>query len=150
MLNSINLILKDFQKNDNLINITKFENDYEFSCTCGKEFCYHLDYVINTISNDINKKKSKKCLIIKGFDKLESININMNDNNNSLHKISIQYQNDSFKLNCSCLSEKCFYARYAVIDLITNYLKKKETINNLENDLFLLKKIEEDLSNLII
>lgn len=150
MLNSINLILKDFQKNDNLINITKFENDYEFGCTCGKEFCYHLDYVINTISNDINKKKSKKCLIIKGFDKLECININMNDNNNLLHKILIQYENDSFKLNCSCLSEKCFYARYAVIDLITNYLKKKETINNLENDLTLLKKIEEDLSNLII
>ena len=74
MINSLNLILKDFSKNDNLIKILKkHDGDFDFYCTCGNQYCHHLDYIIHTISNDINNKIYERCYQIVGFDNIEYI-----------------------------------------------------------------------------
>ena len=52
---SLNFIIKDF-KNDNLINIVKKSNEYIFNCSCGVNYCHHLDYIIHKISADTNNK----------------------------------------------------------------------------------------------
>ena len=151
MIDSLNLILKDFSKNDNLIKIfKKTDVDFEFYCSCGNQYCHHLDYVIHTISNDINNKIYEKCFQIIGFDNIEYIDISRIDEYNNVHNIFFNIRNNRFNLGCSCRNNNCFYSKYAIINIISCYLKKKEIMNNLENDKLLLGKIENELINMKI
>ena len=150
MINSINLILKDFNKNDNLICIKKINSDFDFYCSCGSQYCHHLDYIIHTISNDINNKDYEKCYQIVGFDNIEYIDISQSDEYNNVHNIFFNFRNNRFNLGCSCGDNNCFYSKYAIINIISSYLKKKEIMNNLENDKLLLGKIENQLINMKI
>lgn len=146
----INLILKDFEQNDNIIYISKSNDDYEYNCTCGKNYCHHLDYVIHSITQDFNKKYNKKCYELKGFMPFEYITKNIYDDNYFLHNIKITYDNQYFDIQCSCNSKDCFYLHLTKIDLITTYLKKKEIQSNLEQDIIILDEIQDDLKKLIL
>lgn len=150
MVNSLNLILKDFNNNDNLINIINNKNDFEFNCTCGKKYCYHLDYIIHDISNDINNKNVDKLYNIIGFDSLETMLIEQVDNYGCIHTVILNFIKDEFKLKCSCENDNCFVSKYSIINLISNYLKKKELHYSCGNNESLTKDFYIDLEKLKI
>ena len=134
MSNSLNLIIKDYCNNDNLINICKENNLYEFTCTCGKKYCHHLDYVIHRISSDFNQLYQKDDYFqIIGYSNYEYLKIDItNTTNNNIYEIIINFENNVFNVKSEIFSNNCFYSKYAVIDLISNYLKQKE--NHISND----------------
>ena len=146
---SLNLIIKDFQ-NDNLIHIKKNINEYTFNCTCGTSYCHHLDYIIHRISSDINNKVCDNDEYFKliGFNSIESLKISVKEDEKYIHPVFIQFFNNKFHIECSCNNKNCYYSQYAVIELISEYLKKKELISNMNNDILMLKEIESDLTNL--
>lgn len=144
---SLNFIIKDL-KNDNLINIIKKNNEYIFNCTCGVNYCYHLDYIIHKISCDVNNKiYYDDYFKLIGFDSVEYLQIKIQENNNLIHEIIIKYIIDHFEINCSCKNNECYYCKYAIIELISEYLKKKDLINTMNNDILLLQEIGNDLQN---
>lgn len=148
MVFSLNLIIKDL-RNDNLININKRKNEYFFSCTCGINYCHHLDYIIHKISSDINNKICyDEYFKIIGFNSIEHLKISIKENDNYIHDVLLKFCNGNFQINCSCNNNECYYCKYAIIELISDYLKKKESMNNMNNDILMLKEIESDLFNL--
>jgi len=146
---SLNLIIKDFQ-NDNLIHINKKINEYTFNCTCNIPYCHHLDYIIHRISLDINNKvcDDDEYFKLLGFNSIESLKLSIKEDEKYIHPVFIQFINNKFHIECSCNNKNCYYSQYAVIELISEYLKKKELVSNINNDILMLKEIESDLTNL--
>jgi hypothetical protein len=150
MIISLNFIIKDF-KNDNLINIVKKSNEYMFNCSCGVNYCHHLDYIIHKISADTNNKICyDDHFKIIGFDCIEYLQISIQENDKFIHNVLIQFLNNHFEITCSCKNSECYYCKYAVIELISDYLKKKDLVNTINNDILLLQEIENDLDKLQI
>ena len=132
-MTSLNLIIKDFLNNDNLIFIN---NNNKFHCSCGKEYCHHLDYVIHCITQSLNDKPiDNNCFKIIGFNDIECLKLSTYYEQNTCHTVEIKFYNNNFHFNCLCSNSNCFNLKYSVINFISNYLKNKEkVINNLKND----------------
>ena len=144
-MTSLNLIIKDFLNNDNLIFIN---NNNKFHCSCGKEFCHHLDYVIHCITQSLNDKPiDNNCFKIIGFNYIESLKLSIYYDENLYHDIEIKFYDNKFYFNCLCNNSNYFNLKYSIISFISNYLKNKEKVtNNLKKD-----SINElDISKLII
>lgn len=150
MKNSMNLIIKDFNKNDNLINILKYNNQFKFNCSCGNQYCHHLDYIINTISSDVNNIKCEKCFKIIGYDDFEFINFQEKDELNNDHNIIFYYKDNKFHIKCSCKNLNCFHSKNSIFNLISNYIKNKELDYEYKNEYILTQKLESEMNNLII
>ena len=144
-MTSLNLIIKDFLNNDNLIYIN---DNNKFYCSCGTEYCHHLDYVIHCITQSLNNKPiDNNCFKIIGFKNIETLKLSIYYDKNLYHDIEIKFYDNKFHFNCLCRDTNYFNLKYSVINFISNYLKNKEKItNNLKKD-----SINElDISKLII
>ena len=144
-MSSLNLIIKDFLNNDNLIYIN---SNYKFCCSCGTEYCHHLDYVIHCITQSLNNKPiDNNYFKIIGFNNIESLKLSICYDKNLYHDIEIKFYDNKFHFNCLCRDTNYFNLKYSVINFISNYLKNKEKVtNNFKKD-----SINElDISKLII
>jgi hypothetical protein len=127
----ISFIVKDKIGNDNLIFIElNQELDFKIKCTCNNKCCNHCDYIIKKISKITNKNvKIDEEFNLINFNQ-DYIEITINDYDSvQPHKITFQFIESDFYINCDCGNKDCFNISYCIIQILLSYNKEKEKLN---------------------